>query len=1068
MMTARAARCGFCAVALTGFSAPVFAQNAWQTAGGGLWSNAANWTLGLPNGTQDVTNPLSSAPITLNINATVKSFVSASDFTIGAGGRLNGSLADAATFFQINAAFLIQGGGTLTNLSVFEGTASSVTIGSGNNALENTIFGAGVVVASDGFVSLFSANTFNSVLLLGSDSGNENVRLHDGNSRLNIGNSGSLLGFGRVSSFFANGITTNSGLVNANTAGKTLTLGSTFTTGGGTFRASNGGVLVLSTIFDGTGTTAVDVLPGSEVRVSGGTLRGTFASATGSGFTFDSSVGNAINGATINGNATFKEGGFAAVFNENTVTGHIRMESELAQTNIRLHDGNSRLNISSTGLVSGFGTVSSFFANGVLDIDGTLRGDVSGKILRVAPTFTTGSGLIEVTSGGTVSLGGIVTGDGLKVAAPMGQGRVLVNGASIRGTFAQSSGTGLTFTPSIANDLNGADITGNVTLPENSFVAAFNVSTLRGLTSLGEPTPVGPPPSPATLRLHDGNSRVVVPSGAIFRGAGQVIPFFANGVLEVNGVASANVAAGTLRLAPSFLTGSGLFEATNGGTLSIGAIFTGSNANIAPQPGSTVLVDGGSIRGTFASSVGTGLTFSGSTGNSLVDASITGNITVPDGGFVAAFNQSSITGRVRIDTDADNTGIRLHDGNSRLTVTATGSLQGFGRVFPFFANGQLIVRGNATADVAGKELVLAPSFSTLSGELRAREGGVLVISSSLTAEAGSSISVDNQPGSAVLLRSGSITGNLGASTPRGITVASGATNNSLSSAVVAANLILPGNALLQVFGTTEISGTTTLSGPDATIRLHDGNSDLTNSGTLRGVGQVVPFFQNGELINSGLILADGVNGTLRLASTFTRNLATIQVNPTSTLRIDSNYSQPSGLLLANGTVSYAGTLNVAGGTVGGDGVLTGNLSTTGAIVAPGNSPGSLDILGNLTMASTSTLAVEIGGYGQGTNYDLLAVTGQGDLAGTLTVDFLNFVPQVGDTFDVLTRASAGSSGSFSTITSLDPLIEFTTTYTAVGGLPNDRVRVTVTNVIPEPAAAMLMAVPALAMTRRRR
>lgn len=1067
-MKVRAARSVVSAVVLAAFSSPVLAQNAWQTPGGGAWSTAANWTLGLPNGTQDVTNPLTLAPLTLNISATVRSLVFASDLTIGGGGRLNGSLADAASTVQVNAALRVQSGGVMTNLTVLEGTASSVTIGSGNNALENTVFGAGVVVASDGFVSLFSANTFNSVLLLGSDSGNENVRLHDGNSRLNIGNSGSLLGFGRVSSFFANGITTNSGLVNANTSGKTLTLGSTFTTGGGTFRASNGGVLVLSTVFDGTGTTAIDVLAGSEVRVSGGTLRGAFASATGSGFTFDSNVGNAVNCATINGNATFKEGAFAAVFNDNSVSGQVRLESELAPSNIRLHDGNSRLNITSTGLMSGFGTISSFFSNGVLYIDGTLRGDVSGKILRVTPTFTTGSGLIEVASGGTVSLGGVVNGDGLKVSAPVGAGRVLVDGASIRGTFAQSSGTGLTFSPSIGNDLNGADISGNITLPENSFAAAFNVSTLRGLSSLGAPSPIGPPPSPATLRLHDGNSRVVVPAGGIFRGAGQVIPFFANGVMEVNGVASANVAAGTLRLAPTFLTGAGTFEAINGGTLSIGATFTGVNANIAPQPGSTVLVDGGSIRGTFASSVGTGLTFSGSTGNSLVDAAITGNITVPNGGFVAAFNQSSITGRVRIDTDADNSGIRLHDGNSRLTVTATGSLQGFGRVFPFFQNGQLIVRGNGTADVAGKELVLAPSFSTLSGELRAREGGVLVISSNLTAEAGSSISVDNAPGSAVVLRSGSITGNLGGSTPRGITVASGATNNSLSTATVAANLILPDNALLQVFGTTGISGTTTLAGPEATIRLHDGNSILSNTGTIRGFGQVVPFFQNGVLNNNNLILADAPNQTLRLAATFTRNFATIQVSPTSTLRIDSNYTQAAGLLLANGVVSYAGTLNVAGGTVAGDGVLTGNLSTTAATISPGNSPGSLDILGNLTMASTSTFAVEIAGYGQGTSYDLLAVTGQGDLAGTLSVDFSNFIPQIGDSFDVLTRASAGSSGAFTTITSLNPLILFSTTYTAPGGLPNDRVRITVTNVIPEPSTATLLAVPALMLTRRRR
>ena len=55
-------------------------------------------------------------------------------------------------------------------------------------------------------------------------------------------------------------------------------------------------------------------------------------------------------------------------------------------------------------------------------------------------------------------------------------------------------------------------------------------------------------------------------------------------------------------------------------------------------------------------------------------------------------------------------------------------------------------------------------------------------------------------------------------------------------------------------------------------------------------------------------------------------------------------------------------------------------------VSPGNSPGTLTIVGNYTQGSSGNLAMEIAGPN---NFDRLVVSGTASLAGTLTVTTVN-------------------------------------------------------------------------------
>ena len=116
------------------------------------------------------------------------------------------------------------------------------------------------------------------------------------------------------------------------------------------------------------------------------------------------------------------------------------------------------------------------------------------------------------------------------------------------------------------------------------------------------------------------------------------------------------------------------------------------------------------------------------------------------------------------------------------------------------------------------------------------------------------------------------------------------------------------------------------------------------------------------------------------------------------------YTQATGSTTANGTLLTPGqTLNVQGGTLFGTGTVNGNVISSGT-VAPGNSPGFLDITGNYTQTAAGTLSLEIAGRDPNVpQYDRLRVTGNASIDGTLHVDLLNdFQPAPGDTFEVIT------------------------------------------------------------------
>ncbi len=222
------------------------------------------------------------------------------------------------------------------------------------------------------------------------------------------------------------------------------------------------------------------------------------------------------------------------------------------------------------------------------------------------------------------------------------------------------------------------------------------------------------------------------------------------------------------------------------------------------------------------------------------------------------------------------------------------------------------------------------------------------------------------------------------------------------------------NSVMVGFGGT---GSLTLEagGKVNTVRLSVGSDvDGTGSVTITGSGSRYTTNRFAIVGQSGvgsLTIADG--GTLEsinLTSDSTRYAAiarnsgsegTVLVTGSGSiwtlkgnlaLTVGGGVSEAGGdgsLMVMNGGVvdSQAGFYIWESGLVGGNSSLIGNVTNAGT-VSPGNSTGTLSITGDYTQEVSGTLTIELGGVAAG-EYDVLAVSGDVSLGGSLTVSLIN-------------------------------------------------------------------------------
>ena len=180
-------------------------------------------------------------------------------------------------------------------------------------------------------------------------------------------------------------------------------------------------------------------------------------------------------------------------------------------------------------------------------------------------------------------------------------------------------------------------------------------------------------------------------------------------------------------------------------------------------------------------------------------------------------------------------------------------------------------------------------------------------------------------------------------------------------------------------------------------------------------------------------------------------------------------------LLVNGVLG-GDVLVQTGGTLGGSGTTSGNIVVqSGAFLAPGNSPGSINT-GSLNLQDGSTLSIQIEGSTLGSGYDSVNVTGAVSLlqtTGSILSLSGSYTPQPADYFALIindgadavngTFAGYAEGGSVGFFNGVELFITYAGNVDA-GSTSND-----VLLTVPEPGSATLL-IGGLAMLigRRRR
>lgn len=239
-----------------------------------------------------------------------------------------------------------------------------------------------------------------------------------------------------------------------------------------------------------------------------------------------------------------------------------------------------------------------------------------------------------------------------------------------------------------------------------------------------------------------------------------------------------------------------------------------------------------------------------------------------------------------------------------------------------------------------------------------------------------------------------------------------------------------------------------------------GHGRVSGEGSMLSVGMITVGNEgNGSvLVEDGGVLALNLlgqvpteigasTGTGRLDITSSAKVTSghfIQVGTNGTIGIDHGALETEGVKLAGLIQMTEGTLTVTaavteeeaafdvqGGRVCGTGVIQllgigATLNVQDGALCPGNSPGTLTIDGNYNQSPAGTLEIEFAGITPGTQHDVLHVTGDATIGGTLLFSFIDgFAPQAGNLFEFLV-VEGDFNGDFDDVQvlGLEPGFEF--------------------------------------------
>ena len=357
--------------------------------------------------------------------------------------------------------------------------------------------------------------------------------------------------------------------------------------------------------------------------------------------------------------------------------------------------------------------------------------------------------------------------------------------------------------------------------------------------------------------------------------------------------------------------------------------------------------------------------------------------------------------------------------------------------------GSLLAAGSGRLELSGSGSQVDTSLLNVGGNANGANGSVLVDKGAMLrtqaltlarhANATGELTVDGV-GSQLSLRGGAV--NIGSlANGRVVVSGGGALLGEDATVITVGNADVTLNSLLRVEGSGSRMGNVGIQVlASGTLELRDGAR--WDAASIQGV--------NALAIQAGTVRFD--KATVTLVDATLESLATQSLNPDGTthvnvtktglwdigngstvtvsslvtvdlasqLRVHDSGTRFSGFsdMALNGTLSVFNGADLSGSLIalGPHGQIGGNLGHihadvmgTDGRITPGQSPGLLEIDGNVTLGGQAALELEIAGTSAGISYDVLQVSGNLQMTGgRVVLKFLDgFAPRAGDVFDLL-------------------------------------------------------------------
>jgi hypothetical protein len=258
-----------------------------------------------------------------------------------------------------------------------------------------------------------------------------------------------------------------------------------------------------------------------------------------------------------------------------------------------------------------------------------------------------------------------------------------------------------------------------------------------------------------------------------------------------------------------------------------------------------------------------------------------------------------------------------------------------------------------------------------------------------------------------------------------------------------------------------------------------GSQTMDANSTVRGAG-TMEFRANGNTIAgnyniTGRTNAHGGDLSFLPGATVTSVGQTLDIGFQAAVSFDTGKAIPLNDVVVNGYLGGSDTLTVSG-TVSGAGTITANHVIVPGNISPGNSPGILNVQGNLAMKPSTSLTMELGGNSNAnqTEYDVVTSTGGLTIDGSLSLHVINgYVPTSADHLAIVSSTSP-LVGTFENVTAGARLLtfdgkgSFEVDYGSASPFGSNNVVLSNFQVVPEPASGLLLMLAAPTLLHRRR